>query len=202
MEFYPLAEYCNGLIAAFNELRLCAPVAIAQSCIQIIQESLQSVAKTMLLFYKQEQQVHLYFRYTFDVKLYFRYTFILLLSNFLQAFTKGERENMVNFAECLSDQLIPYVQYCIQAIFPPNQVAQHVGVSVGQLQKEVYHIFLHKYINKIKFYFNQNIISFAEHHQFESKVHNRVFIYVTACKNNCERILFTGSSEKYKCRAE
>lgn len=54
-----------------------------------------------------------------------------------QAFTTAERENMVKFAECFSDQLIPYVQYCIHAIFPPAQIALHLGISVGQLQKEV-----------------------------------------------------------------
>lgn len=61
---------------------------------------------------------------------------------------------MVTFAECLSDQLIPYVQFCIHAIFPPNQVAQHLGVSVGHLQKEV--CSNSKNINKIlTFYTNK-----------------------------------------------
>lgn len=57
VEFYPLAEYCNGIITAFNELRLCAPVALSTLCTKLLQESLHNVAKAMLLFYKQEQQV-------------------------------------------------------------------------------------------------------------------------------------------------
>lgn len=44
---------------------------------------------------------------------------------------------MIKFTECLSEQLIPYIQYCIHAIFPPAQIATHLGVSVGVLQKEV-----------------------------------------------------------------
>ncbi|XP_011312770.1 conserved oligomeric Golgi complex subunit 8 [Fopius arisanus] len=108
VDFYPLAEYCNGLIATFNELRVCPPVALAEYCTQVLEESLQCVARGILVFYKQEQQ----------------------------AFTASERENMMKFAECFSDQLIPYIQYCIHAIFPPNQIAVHLDITVGQLQKE------------------------------------------------------------------
>lgn len=44
---------------------------------------------------------------------------------------------MLKFIECLSEQLIPYVQYCIHAIFPPNQSAIHLGISENLLQAEV-----------------------------------------------------------------
>jgi len=54
-----------------------------------------------------------------------------------QAFAATERENMIKFTECLSEQLIPYIQYCIHVIFPPAQIAMHLGTSVGILQKEV-----------------------------------------------------------------
>ncbi|XP_034192457.1 conserved oligomeric Golgi complex subunit 8 [Osmia lignaria lignaria] len=108
VEFYPLAEYCNGLILAFNEIRLCPPVALSVFCTNILQESLHTVTKSILLFYKQEQQ----------------------------AFTASERENMLRFTESLSDQLIPYVQYCIHAIFPPSQIAVHLGITENLLQKE------------------------------------------------------------------
>lgn len=54
-----------------------------------------------------------------------------------QAFAVAERENMIKFTECLSEQLIPYIQYCIHAIFPPAQIAMHLGISVSILQKEV-----------------------------------------------------------------
>lgn len=62
MEFYPLAEYCNGIISAFNELRLCAPVALSTLSTKLLQESLHNVARAMLVFYKQEQQVSFYHR--------------------------------------------------------------------------------------------------------------------------------------------
>lgn len=108
VEFYPLAEYCNGLISAFNELRMCAPVATSATLTKLLQESLHSVAKAILHFYKQEQQ----------------------------AFAAVERDNMVKFVECLSEYLIPYVQYCIHAIFPPSQISMHLGISEHVLQQE------------------------------------------------------------------
>ncbi|XP_077270417.1 conserved oligomeric Golgi complex subunit 8 [Temnothorax americanus] len=108
IEFYPLAEYCNGIITAFNELRLCAPVALSVLCTKLLQESLHNVARAMLVFYKREQQ----------------------------AFAATERENMIKLTERLSEQLIPYIQYCIHAIFPPGQIATHLGISVGALRKE------------------------------------------------------------------
>ncbi|XP_043484922.1 conserved oligomeric Golgi complex subunit 8 [Leptopilina heterotoma] len=108
MEFYPLAEYCNGLIATFNEFRLCSPIALSQNFTKLMQESLSCVAKAMLFFYKQEQQ----------------------------AFTANERENMLKFVDCLSEQLIPYVQFCIHALFPANQIATHLEISPIQSQKE------------------------------------------------------------------
>lgn len=58
VDYYPLAEYCNGLIATFNELRLCPPVALAQKCTKSLEESLLCVSKGILIFYKQEQQVN------------------------------------------------------------------------------------------------------------------------------------------------
>lgn len=108
VEFYPLAEYCNGLISTFNEIRLCPPIALSVVCTKTLQDSLRNVAKAILFFYKQEQQ----------------------------AFAASERESMLRFIECLSEQLIPYVQYCIHAIFPPSQTAIHLGVSENLLQTE------------------------------------------------------------------
>lgn len=157
MEFYPLAEYCNGLIATFNEFRLCSPVALSQNFTKLMQESLSCVAKAMLFFYKQEQQVFFsgkkQFFFSFPeicFPLFFGESFfcilyilgekkLLSLAIFLpfQAFTANERENMLKFVECLSEQLIPYVQFCIHALFPANQIAMHLEISPIQSQKEV-----------------------------------------------------------------
>lgn len=56
LEFYPLAEYCNQILTTFNDLKLCAPYAIAQYATKHLQNSLVIVSKTILVFYGQEQQ--------------------------------------------------------------------------------------------------------------------------------------------------
>lgn len=56
LEFYPLAEYCNQILTAFNELKLCTPFAIVSTVTKHLQDSLVIVSNRILLFYGQEQQ--------------------------------------------------------------------------------------------------------------------------------------------------
>lgn len=108
LEFQPLAAYCNNLLTIFNELRLCAPVAIADDITKAIQSSLEAVARNVLSFYKQEQQ----------------------------AFTANERDNFIRLCSCFAYDLVPYIQRCLHFLFPPNVLATHLGINVLQLQKE------------------------------------------------------------------
>lgn len=43
MEFGPLAHYMNGLVAAFNTLRQCCPVATLSRALGLIRRSLAKV---------------------------------------------------------------------------------------------------------------------------------------------------------------
>lgn len=108
LEFQPLALYCNGLLAVFNELRLCAPVAVADAVTRSLQASLESVARSILVFYRQEQQ----------------------------AFSANERDNFIRLCSCFAYDLVPYIQRCIHFLFPPNVLATNLGINVLQLQKE------------------------------------------------------------------
>lgn len=108
LEFQPLAAYCNNLLTIFNELRLCAPIAIADAVTKSLQRSLQAVAKSILSFYRQEQQ----------------------------AFTANERDNFIRLCSCFAYDLVPYIQRCIHFLFPPNVLATHLGINTLQLQKE------------------------------------------------------------------
>lgn len=108
LEFQPLALYCNGLLAIFNELRLCAPVAVADAVTRSLQTSLESVARSILVFYRQEQQ----------------------------AFSANERDNFIRLCSCFAYDLVPYIQRCIHFLFPPNVLATNLGINVLQLQKE------------------------------------------------------------------
>ncbi|XP_069689889.1 conserved oligomeric Golgi complex subunit 8 [Periplaneta americana] len=108
LEFYPLADYCNGILTAFNELRLCAPIAVADNATNQLKESLSGVARSTLAFYRQEQQ----------------------------ALTQIEKDHFTRFCAYFAEELLPYIQKCLHAIFPPTVIASHLGVTVQHLQKE------------------------------------------------------------------
>lgn len=109
LEFHPLADYCNGILTAFNELRLCFPVAVADNVTNQLRDSLSGVARCTLAFYRQEQQ----------------------------ALTQAEKDNFTRFCAYFAEELLPYVQKCLHAVFPPAVTASHLGVTIQHLQKEV-----------------------------------------------------------------
>ena len=102
LDFQPLAVYCNGILTAFNDLRLCAPIAIADLVTATIGASLEAVCRNILSFYRQEQQ----------------------------AFSVDERECFMRLCSCFAYDLIPYLQKCIHFIFPPVALANHLGISI------------------------------------------------------------------------
>jgi hypothetical protein len=110
LEYHPLADYCNGILSAFNELRLCAPIALAHTATNHLRESMGAVVRCTLAFYRQEQQ----------------------------ALTQAEKDNFTRFCACFAGQLLPYIQKCLHALFPPTVIASHLGVTLQHLQKEVY----------------------------------------------------------------
>ena len=108
MDFQPLAIYCNGLLGIFNELRICSPIAIVHSFVISLEASLAAVAKNILVFYRGEQQ----------------------------AFGVKEKENFLKFCSCFAYDLIPFLQNCINLIFPAVKVAAYLGINLPTLQKE------------------------------------------------------------------
>lgn len=108
MDFQPLAIYCNGLLGVFNELRICSPIAIVHSFVVSLEASLTTVAKNILGFYRGEQQ----------------------------AFGSKEKENFSKLCSCFAYDLIPFLQNCINLIFPSSKVAAYLGINLPTLQKE------------------------------------------------------------------
>ncbi|EDV58893.1 conserved oligomeric Golgi complex subunit 8 [Drosophila erecta] len=108
LDFYPLAALCNGYLTALNELRLCAPLALATDVTRCLQHSLQQAAQRVLAFYRQEQQ----------------------------AFAGSEREAFVRLCSCLAYDLVPYIQRCIHGVFPPQSLTVHLGISLLQLEQQ------------------------------------------------------------------
>lgn len=108
MDFRPLANYCNAILNVLNELRLCAPVAVATHLTKALGGSLQAVALVISSFFKQEQQ----------------------------AFTGTEKESFLRFCSTFVYDLIPYLQKCVHVLFPVQELADHLGVPVTALQRD------------------------------------------------------------------
>ncbi|KAJ8313339.1 hypothetical protein KUTeg_009125 [Tegillarca granosa] len=107
LDFYPLAVYLNEILTAYNELRLCAPVSLANQVAEALTLSLENVNRVIIAFHRAEET-------TFDEK---------------------ERTQFEYFCTVYSKDLIPYLNKCLQVLFPQSQLAQILGVSVSELAK-------------------------------------------------------------------
>ncbi|CAN7982332.1 unnamed protein product [Ixodes hexagonus] len=50
LEFEPLSQYCNGVLSAFNEVRLCSCLAIARQLSSAVEASLRTVVDVICRF--------------------------------------------------------------------------------------------------------------------------------------------------------
>lgn len=133
LDFHPLAALCNGYLNALNDLRLCAPTALANDVTGSLQQSLEMVSRRILAFYRQEQQ----------------------------AFTTNERDTFSKLCACFAYDLIPYLQRCVHAIFPPTVLSSHLGLNLNALentkitylqQKDILEPLKHLFPNKVESY--------------------------------------------------
>lgn len=106
LDFQPLAIYCNALINIFNELQVCAPLAILNSVIVALEYSLLSASKEILNFYRSEQQ----------------------------AFGTKEKENFFRLCSCFAFEFIPFIQKSINIIFLSNNKLTFNLGSISQLK--------------------------------------------------------------------
>ncbi|XP_044616650.1 conserved oligomeric Golgi complex subunit 8 isoform X1 [Equus asinus] len=107
LDFPPLACFLNNILVAFNDLRLCCPVALAQDVTGTLEDALAKVTKIILAFHRAEEA----------------------------AFSSGEQEIFVQFCTVFLEDLVPYLNRCLQVLFPPAQIAQTLGVPPTQLSK-------------------------------------------------------------------
>lgn len=52
-------------------------------------------------------------------------------------FDKKEKENFDNFCTVYVTDLVPYLNKCLQTLFPPAHLAQILGVSILEFNKMV-----------------------------------------------------------------
>ncbi|XP_004468179.1 conserved oligomeric Golgi complex subunit 8 [Dasypus novemcinctus] len=107
LDFPPLACFLNNILVAFNDLRLCCPVALAQDVTGVLEDALAKVTKIILAFHRAEEA----------------------------AFSVGEQELFVQFCIVFLEDLVPYLNRCLQVLFPPAQIAQTLGIPPTHLSK-------------------------------------------------------------------
>ncbi|XP_037671981.1 conserved oligomeric Golgi complex subunit 8 isoform X1 [Choloepus didactylus] len=107
LDFPPLACFLNNILVAFNDLRLCCPVALAQDVTGALEDALAKVTKIILAFHRAEEA----------------------------AFSVGEQELFIQFCTVFLEDLVPYLNRCLQVLFPPAQIAQTLGIPPTQLSK-------------------------------------------------------------------
>nr|XP_020495831.1 conserved oligomeric Golgi complex subunit 8 [Labrus bergylta] len=107
LDFQPLACFLNNILTAFNDLRLCCPVGLAQDVTKCLEDALKLVTRNILVFHRAEES----------------------------AFSSREKELFVQFCCGYAEDLLPFLNRCLQVLFPPAQLALILGVPVTQLHK-------------------------------------------------------------------
>uniref|UniRef100_A0A3Q2QFU1 Conserved oligomeric Golgi complex subunit 8 n=1 Tax=Fundulus heteroclitus TaxID=8078 RepID=A0A3Q2QFU1_FUNHE len=107
LDFQPLACFLNNVLSAFNDLRLCCPLGLAQDVSRSLEDGLKTVTRHFLVFYRAEQS----------------------------AFSSREKELFVQFCSSYAEDLLPFLNRCLQVLFPPAQLALVLGVPVSQLHR-------------------------------------------------------------------
>lgn len=108
LDYYPLAEYCNGMLTVLNSFRVTAPLNIVKEVYDAFRFSFSKSVQVLLAFYHKEQQ----------------------------AFTDIERQNFVSLCVCFTEDLVPYITKCLSQSFPSTQIAELLGVTLTVLQEQ------------------------------------------------------------------
>ncbi|XP_034038788.1 conserved oligomeric Golgi complex subunit 8 [Thalassophryne amazonica] len=107
LDFQPLACFLNNILTVFNDLRLCCPVGLAQDVTKCLEDALMNVTRQIVVFHRAEES----------------------------AFSLREKELFVQFCSAYTDDLLPFLNRCLQILFPPAQLALILGVPPNQLHK-------------------------------------------------------------------
>ena len=112
LKFPPLASLCNGLIAAFNEFRLCAVVQLASAVVDRLHRTLRACAQVVADFHRHEKE----------------------------AMTPREEDQFDHYVDLFCNDLLDYVQKILQLLFPPTSLTLQTGFPLSDVHKQV-HLF-------------------------------------------------------------
>ncbi|CAB1338751.1 unnamed protein product [Coregonus sp. 'balchen'] len=107
LDFPPLACFLNNILTAFNDLRLCCPLGLAQQVTKYLEDALVKVTKLIVAFHRAEET----------------------------AFSSREKELFVQFCCSFAEDMVPFLNRCLQVLFPPAQLSVILGVPPTQVHK-------------------------------------------------------------------
>uniref|UniRef100_A0AAZ3NPV5 Conserved oligomeric Golgi complex subunit 8 n=1 Tax=Oncorhynchus tshawytscha TaxID=74940 RepID=A0AAZ3NPV5_ONCTS len=107
LDFPPLACFLNNILTAFNDLRLCCPLGLAQQVTKYLEDALMKVTKLIVAFHRAEET----------------------------AFSDREKELFVQFCCSFAEDLVPFLNRCLQVLFPPAQLSVILGVPPTQVHQ-------------------------------------------------------------------
>lgn len=110
LDFQPLAQYCNDVLSALNDLKLCCSYALSADIIKILTKSLELMIKTLIDIYYHRK-----------------------LSN-----NEQEKEHFIRFCFLLSSELVPHFNKCLSIFFSPEDISQVLGISSMEFKKFEY----------------------------------------------------------------
>ncbi|XP_077376598.1 conserved oligomeric Golgi complex subunit 8 [Festucalex cinctus] len=108
LDFPPLGRFLNRILSAFNELRLCCPLALAACVTADLHRALAHVSAQLSAFHRAEDS----------------------------ALSDGERRVFVRMCRVYARDLLPFLDRCLRVLFPHQQMALVLGVPVSHMLGE------------------------------------------------------------------
>ncbi|KAE8297806.1 Conserved oligomeric Golgi complex subunit 8 [Larimichthys crocea] len=113
LDFQPLACFLNNILTAFNDLRLCCPVGLAQDVTRCLEDGLKKVSLRISAGDPSDSG----------------------LPPGGGVGLQRQREGAFCSVLLYADDLLPFLNRCLQVLFPPAQLALILGVPPTQLHR-------------------------------------------------------------------
>nr|XP_037278750.1 conserved oligomeric Golgi complex subunit 8-like [Rhipicephalus microplus] len=107
LEFEPLSQYCNAVLGAFNELRLCACLSLARETTAALDASLRTVVRIIVDYHTAEEPT----------------------------LTEKETETLSRFCGSFANELVPFINTCLSLLFPAAEIGKLLGVPATYVAK-------------------------------------------------------------------
>lgn len=105
--FPPLAVFCNGVLTALNQLRTCSPLQLLQPVRLQLVTAAQAVIDRLVQIHHTDSE----------------------------GFSETERANFGLLCRCVCCDLVPFFDQCLRSLYPPNLVAEYLGISSLVVEK-------------------------------------------------------------------